>query len=52
MGLDRVVLGHVLTQDEVKLQEGWGLADPAYPEQEDGEMRVGDLDLALGIILN
>ena len=52
VGLDGVVLGHVLAQDQVKLQEGGGLADPADPKQEDGEMRVGDLDLALRVILN
>lgn len=52
VGLDGVVLGHVLAQDQVKLQEGGGLANPADPEQEDGEMRVGDLDLALRVILN
>ena len=52
MGLDGVVLGHVLTKDEVKLQEGWRLANPADPEKEDGEVRIGDVDLSLRIILD
>lgn len=52
VALAGVVYGQVLAQDHEEFLEGGGLADPAQPEQEDGETGVFEVDLALGVILD
>jgi hypothetical protein len=49
-GLLCVKFSKVLSENEVELLESGRLADAAEPEQEDGEVRMADIYLPLGIV--
>ena len=52
VALAGVVDGQVLAQNHEEFLEGGGLADPAQPEQEDGEAGVFEVDFAFGVVLD
>lgn len=51
-GFIGAVVGKVLSQDHVKLFEGRRFADATQPEEENGEVRMSDIDFSLGVVLD
>lgn len=52
VGFICVILSDVLPEDQVKLFKGSGFTDSSNPQEKDGEVRILEFDLALGVVLN